>query len=142
MPIFDRACPSCDWQVIDVFEPVHVGVKPCPACGDPTARVWLSQKSSNVIGDEFDHVQRNGLKHPRRFRSKSEHRRWLASSGWTVQETHHEAGGKEWLANAEALAARQGGLGTKEPEDEPFHITWSTGELTKDQVQEYRGKNR
>ncbi len=142
MPLYDRQCESCGWQAIDLIEPVNAGVVLCHACGEPTVRAWFAKKAANVIGDEMDHIQVNGLRHPRRFRSKSEHRRWIAGSGWTVKESHPTAGGKQWLSDAEELAKRQGGIGTKEPEDEPLHVTWSTGELTPTQVEEYRAKNR
>lgn len=155
MPLFDRLCHGCGWQAIDVMEPVNPGVVTCPACGDPTERAWLT-KPSNVIGDECDFVSHNGERHPVRFRSKLEHRRWLKEKGYAIKDEHiglqgsdksphstkWEGGGKEWLANAEALAQRHSGIGSKEPDDEPLHITWRTGELTPAQVEEYRGKNR
>lgn len=80
MPFYDRACGVCEWQVIDTFEPVNVEASPCPACGSETSRVWIS-RTSQVIGDEMDHVQENGLKQPRRFTSKSEWRRWMKENG-------------------------------------------------------------
>ena len=133
------------------MEAVHAGRVPCPDCGAVTVRAWLTRFPS-TIGDEMDHVQRNGLKHPRRFRSKLEHKRWLKDAGWTVKDEHcpepgsdkgkHTSawtgGGKEWLANAEALAARNGAGSGKDPEPEPFHVTWTEGTLTPDQVSHYQ----
>lgn len=155
MPLYDRLCNGCGWVAIDVIEPIHAGTVTCPACGDPTERAWLT-KSSNVIGDEMDHVQVNGLKTPRRFRSKQERKRWLKEAGYEEKGEHKglqgsdksphttrwEGGGKEWLAKAEALAQRHGGIGAKEPEEAPFHVNWTTGELTPQQVEEYRARNR
>ena len=156
MPFYDRLCPSCGWLAVDVLEPVNVPVQTCPACGDPTKRAWLT-RSTNVIGDEMDHLQVNGLKEPRRFRSKLEHKRWLKENGYTIMDGHvgeygsdkskHSSrwaagGGAEWLANAEELAKRNGASAGKDPEDKPFNIKWSTGTLTPEQVEEYRGKSR
>jgi hypothetical protein len=113
--------------------------------------VWLSAPP-NVIGDEMDHVQVNGLRHPRRFRSKQEHARWLKSEGFTVKDEHKPllgsdksphstrwaSGGKKWLADAEALAARNGsGSGNQPEEDHRWNISWSTGELSKEQAAKY-----
>ena len=154
-PLYDRACNDCGWVGIDIIEPITAGVVLCPACGEPTVRAWLT-KPSNVIGDAIDLWSRNGEKHPVHFRSKIEHKRWLKEKGYAVKDEHiglqgsdksphstkWQGGGKEWLANAEELAKRHGGLGTKEPQDEPFHVTWRTGELTPAQVAEYRAKNR
>lgn len=155
MPTYDRLCHGCGWVGIDVIEPIDAGVVACPSCEKPTVRAWLT-KPANVIGDECDFVSRNGEKHPVRFRSKLEHKRWLKEKGWEIKDEHKglqgsdksphttkwEGGGKEWLANAEALAQRHGGIGAKEPEDDAFHVTWTTGELTPQQVEEYRAKNR
>jgi hypothetical protein len=155
LKFFDRLCPSCGWRKIDSMEPTEAPAILCDDCGEPTERAWLT-KPSNVIGDEIDMISHNGEKHPVRFRSKIEHRRWLKEKGWTIKDEHKglqgsdksphstlwQGGGKEWLANAEELARRHGGLGSKEPEDEPMHVTWSTGELTPAQVEEYRAKSR
>lgn len=141
MPTFDRLCPSCGWTKIDSLEPTTPQPVLCDECGEPTERAWLT-KPANVIGDEMDWTQTNGLKHPRRFRSKSEHRRWLKESGWTVKERHAEAGGKDWLAKAEALAQRHGGVGTKEPESEPLNVTFTSGDATPDMVEHYRSRSR
>lgn len=44
--------------------------------------------SAVVVGDECDFVQTNGLKHPRRFQSKLEFKRWLKENDFQVKDTH------------------------------------------------------
>ena len=68
-----------------MWEPITVGVKPCPDCGAPTKRAWLT-KATTVIGDEIDHVQVNGCKTPIRFRSRAERKRYLKEHGWREQD--------------------------------------------------------
>lgn len=87
MPLFDRRCVSCDWTAIDIWEPVSAPNCPCPVCGTSTERAWLT-KATTVVVDECDFVQHNGLKHPRRFRSKQEFKRWLRENHYAVHDTH------------------------------------------------------
>lgn len=151
MPNYDRICDSCGWFSVDLLEPIAAPPVPCPDCSAETKRAWLTAPPT-VIGDEMDHVQVNGLRHPRRFRSKEEHRLWLKSSGWRVSEefapmpgtdkSPHSVrsitGGKQWLADAEALALRNGAAEGKEPEDDyRWNIAWSTGTLSKEDAAKY-----
>jgi hypothetical protein len=152
MPFYDRRCLSCTWVAIDVVEPVTPPAPPvCPACGGATERAWLTRPPT-VIGDECDFVSQNGEKHPRRFRSKAEHKRWLKEKGYTVMDSHVGAvgsdkstfttrwvgGGPQWLADAEALAQRNGTAHGRTPvDDTPFHITWTTGDATPEMVERY-----
>lgn len=117
--MFDRGCTICGWQVEDVLEPVAAPIIACPVCDASTERLWFS-KASNVIGDECQFTQTNGLRHPREFRSKQEHRRWLKENGFLVKDSHATmdgtdkaehttawtAGGAAWLKAAEELARR------------------------------------
>ena len=141
MPFYDRIC-HCGWTAIDVLEAIET-VHACPDCGMQTERAWLT-KPSNVIGDECDFVSHNGEKQPVRFRSKAEHKRWLKERGWRIKDDHvgeqgtdksrftsrWAGGGKQWLADAEALAQRHGASVGKDPGDEPVHVTFTTGDLT------------
>lgn len=151
MPNYDRLCGVCGWVAIDVLEPILAPDVACPECAGETKRVWLSAPP-NVIGDEMDHLQVNGLRNPRRFRSKQDHKRWLKSEGFIVKDEHKplagsdgsphssrwSGGGKQWLADAEALALRNGSAeGTVPEEDHPWNITWSTGTLSKDEAAKY-----
>ena len=136
------------------MESINAENHACPDCGTITERAWLT-KAPYAIGDAMDHLQKNGLKHPRRFRSKIEHRRWLKESGWAIKDEHcpppdsdkgthttaWTSGGKEWLANAEALAHRHGAGSGKDPEPEPFHVTWSEGMLSPADVEKYRSRS-
>ena len=157
MPFYDRQCEACGWSAIDVFEPVEATAPQCPKCGSYMARAWLT-KPPNTIGDEVDFIQHNGTKHPIRFRSKIEFRRWLKETGNRVSDSHiglqgsdkspyttrHFAGGKDWLANAEHLAKthHNGEFAGKEPDEPEFHVNWTSGELTPEQVAHYRERNR
>jgi putative FmdB family regulatory protein len=151
MPNYDRLCPSCGWVAVDVLEPIAAPPVACPDCGAETQRVWLSAPP-NVIGDEMDHVQVNGLRHPRRFRSKQEHKRWLKAEGFVIKDEHKPlvgtdksphstrwaSGGKQWLADAEALAQRNGTAEGIIPEEEHhWHIRWSEGTLSKEEAAKY-----
>jgi hypothetical protein len=141
MPFYDRCCPTCERIEIDVLEPVVEPPKLCESCGTPTERAWIT-KPPNAIGDEMDHLQVNGLKEPRRFRSKLERKRWLKEAGLEEKDCHcpmpdsdkskHGAawvsGGTQWLANAEALAKshHNGEFAGNEPsgENEHFNVKW------------------
>lgn len=89
MPFYDRGCTACDWRVIDVYEGVHAAAPPCPTCGRPTTRIWISGMS-HIISDEIPGGlwQENGFTHPRQFYSKSERRRALAERGLTEMVRH------------------------------------------------------
>ncbi len=147
MPYYDRSC-DCGWQAIDLMEPIYVGTVPCPACGAPTQRAWLT-KAPAEIGDEMNHLQVNGLKEPRLFTSKQEHKRWMKENGYQIMDSHvgqdpgtdksrfsapWTGGGKEWLANAEELAKRNGAYVGNDPDEKPFNIRWSSGEMTPAEV--------
>lgn len=70
----------------------------CPTCGHemqvgdfPFCKYGPSDHipgSSVVVGDECDFIQTNGLKEPRRFRSKLEFKRWLKENDFLVKDTH------------------------------------------------------
>lgn len=149
MPFYDRTCTACDYCIIDVLEPVYADNTSCPDCGQPTARAWMSAPP-NVIGDECDFVTRNGEKNPRRFRHKSEHRRWLKENHFIVKDEavsgdkHTKtwtAGGKQWLADAEALAMRNGSASGLVPEqDINLNVTFSEGVATPEMVARYASK--
>src|SRR5207245_8295763 len=85
MPTYDRLCFACGWVAVDVLEPMCCDPSPCPECGAVTERAWLT-KPPNVVGDEVDFVSRNGEKHPVRFRSRADHRRWLNEKGLRIQD--------------------------------------------------------
>lgn len=87
MPFYDLGCESCGWREIDAFERVNRDQRPCPACGEPTVRMWTT-KPPTAIGDEMDHMQVNGLNQPRRFTSKIEHRRWMKENGYQNVTRH------------------------------------------------------
>lgn len=141
MPYYDRTCTVCDWQAVDLHEPIDPPtVPPCPACDAPTARAWLT-KPPNAVGDECDFVEHNGTKTPIRFRSKIEFKRWLKEQGLRVVDSHVSmegtdkaehttawtAGGKDWLAKAEAAAKAHhngGFLGNEPTYDPPLNIQW------------------
>jgi len=131
-----------------VLEPIHVeNVVTCPACGAATERAWLT-KPPNAQVDECDIVSRNGERHPIRFRSKSDHRRWLKEKGYVINDnaSHHSAtGGKQWLEDAETLVKRNGEAPGSVVADGPeahMRLTFSSGELTKAQAAEYARRNR
>ncbi len=44
--------------------------------------------STSVIGDDCDFISHNGERHPVRFRSKQEHRRWLKQHGYRINDAH------------------------------------------------------
>ena len=125
----------------------------CPECGAPTARAWLS-KASNVIGDEIDLIQTNGLRHPRRFTSRLEHQRWLKENGYRIKDTHVGEQGSDkskytqsaaimdpqTLENARYLVTHRQMIDAEEP-DEPLNITWHEGTLTKAEARMYRKRN-
>lgn len=154
MPFYDRQCDDCHWQAIDVMEPIYVEIVPCPVCGAPTQRAWLTHGPAE-IGDETDFVQHNGTRTPIRFRYKSEFRRWMKEKGYRVNDEHvgqdpgtdkskfsmpWTGGGKEWLANAEELAKRNGAYVGKDPDEKPFNIRWTSGEMTSQDVTDLKTK--
>ena len=102
-PLYDRNC-ACGWQAVDVWEAVYTPARACPQCGGDTQRAWLS-KPPMVVGDECDFVQRNGLKEPRRFRSKQEHRRWLKANGYVVNDAHVGVPGSDKSPHTTSWAA-------------------------------------
>ena len=130
---------------MDVLEPIHAEPQACPECGSTTERAWLTRPPS-VVGDETDFVSHNGERHPVRFRSKADHRLWLKTKGYTINDdkSQHEAGGKQWLENAEILATRNGAArGSVVHDDEPpLNYRFYGGELTKAEAAEYARKNR
>lgn len=139
MPLYDRACTAeeCGWRALDIWEHVSMPLVVCPDCGAPTARAWLT-KAANVIGDEIDLVQTNGLRHPRRFRSRLEHQRWLKENGYRVKDTHVGDQGSDkskytesvaimdpqTMANAIFLVTHRAMLDAAEPPDKPLNIRW------------------
>lgn len=141
MPFFDRRCESCGTEVYDVLEPSNAPVVLCGECGEPTVRAWLT-KPAYVIGDEMDHTQINGLKHPRRFTSKQEHARWMKANGFRIKDDHVGSQGSDknkftqrWagmdpqtLKNAQDLVARAASApATSSEEDGPRGITSNDG---------------
>lgn len=155
MPFYDRRCTGCEWKAVDVLEPITLAISVvCPVCHEPTERAWLSAPP-NVIGDECDFTSNNGEKTPIRFRSKADHKRWLREKGYVVKDSHvGEAGsdkskfstrwvggGKQWMADAEELAKRNGSAsGTTPTPDDHFNIEWSEGIAPADMVARYAGK--
>ena len=139
-------------MAVDVFESIDAAAVPCPECGRPTERAWLT-KPPAAIGDETDFVSHHGERHPVRFRSKSEHRRWLKEKGYTIKDEHKgiqgsdksphttawTAGGAQWLADAEELARRNGTAAGAVPDaPDDFHVQFSEGTLTPAEVARYR----
>ncbi len=133
MPFFDRRCPSCASVKRDSFEPCDAPVLLCDQCGEPTERVWLS-KPANVIGDECDFVSHHGEKHPVRFRSRSEHRRWLKERGLRIKDDgkSKDAGraammDPQTMENARQLVSRDSKAAWRDPEQAPIGITSDEG---------------
>jgi len=107
-------------------------------------RAWVT-KPPNVVGDEIDLVSHNGEKHPMRFRSRADHRRWLKEKGYRIKDDasgHSSTGGVQWLKDAEVLATRNGAARGEVVVDDPLHVTFTAGELTPAEVEEYRRRNR
>ena len=114
MPTYDIRCPAGhEHEVFAKFR----DVTPCPTCGAETQRIWKG--SRQVIGDEwpggktFEHITHE----PITVYSKTELKRVLDAHGLrhtdrlTAKDIKANAG--RWidpytLANAQALAARQG----------------------------------
>lgn len=70
MPTFDQHCTACAWTAEIVAQP-HEN-PPCPQCGQPTERLWVS--SARVNGDEIPGgvwIENLGPR-PLYFESKSE----------------------------------------------------------------------
>lgn len=136
MPFYDRACPDCTWTAIDRFERIEPGIVLCPDCGSPTERAWLT-KPSNVVGDEMEHTQVNGLAQPRRFTSKIEHRRWLKANIYRIADDHVPLQGsdrsphssrwaaisQETLDGAKAMLERSSGAGSRDASKAEIGIT-------------------
>lgn len=124
-----------------------------PFCkGEP----WQHARGyTSVVGDECDFVQHNGTKTPIRFRSKLEFRRWCKEHNYRVQDTHvgeqgsdksshttpWQAGGTQWLRDAEILATRHGNFAGNEPPEKPFHIRWTSGDMTGKDLAHYRDQS-
>ncbi len=87
MPRYDRRCPSCGWQAVDLWERMDATLA-CPTCGTPTERAWLTTGSAEVIGDEIDFVQHNGTKEPIRFRSRQMFKDWLRANRFRINDGH------------------------------------------------------
>lgn len=132
MPMFDFFCGLCGDKFDALLRPNDHPLEVdgdtfinCRSCGGQWSakKVWSSAPPS-VNGDECDFVQENGLRHPRRFRSWSEWRRWTKEAH--VTEVGHHVGvpgtdkspiTTDWskgaidaqtLANAEALVQYRG----------------------------------
>lgn len=142
MPNYDRTCQSCGWTAIDVWEPVNHEAPLCPDCGEPTVRAWLTRASS-VIGDEMDHTMVNGLKTPRRFRSKQEFARWKKENGYRDCVYHVDVDGADksiaagrWVSmdaytlnNAKILLERAAQEPTRnDPKEAPLKAKLTTGD--------------
>lgn len=69
---------------------------PCPTCGAPTERVWISS-FPNIIGDEIPGGMtiENMTAHPETFYSKSEHRRRVKELGLRVRDWHNPPPGSD-----------------------------------------------
>lgn len=99
MPMFDRKCQKCDKITMDVLEPVHTGLLPCP-CGGETERVWLG-KASGVIPDGIPGGVwiKNGLCNsdgsPRRYDSHTEMRKEAAKRGLVNHVVHMGSQGSD-----------------------------------------------
>ncbi len=76
MPLYDRVCEACGHVELDLWEKVQADAVPCPECGEPMPRAWLSTACA-VVDDSMDHWQVNGTKHPIYFDSKQARKRWL-----------------------------------------------------------------
>ena len=50
MPLFDRACTSCQWPKDDNYEPLRQDF-PCPQCGAETVHVWTG-RAAHIHGDD------------------------------------------------------------------------------------------
>lgn len=152
MPNYDRKCESCGWEAIDLVEPVNHPAPLCPDCGEPTVRAWLTRVSS-VIGDEMDHWQVNGTRHPIHFTSKQDRRRWLKQTGQRECAYHVGADGSDksphttrWAAmdaytlkNAQILLERAAAEPTRnEPKEAPLHVTVTTGDYHSQEFKDWR----
>lgn len=98
-----------------------------------------------VIGDECDFVQENGARHPRRFTSKAEFKRWLDANNYENRVEHKTVPGTDksphttdWskgsmdavtLENARILTTRTGSAGKTTTPDAPIMGTWTIREL-------------
>lgn len=153
MPLYDRQCRVCGWQVTDIWEPVSVPLVACPKCSGRTERAWLT-KATTIIGDEVDFVQHNGTKEPIRFRSRAEFKRWLKANDLHIRDTHiPEAGSdkskftRSWAtydaytaANVKILLERAFNAPATEEAPLDMHITTYTGTMTTEQVKRYAGQ--
>lgn len=153
MPLYDRRC-VCGWTAIDVWESVVTETHACPDCGNQTERAWLT-KASTVIGDACDFISRNGEAQPVRFRSRADHRRWLAQHGYRIKDEHRPEPGTDkskftsnWAqgydaytaANVKLLLERAFTQQATEAPEPTMHITTYTGELSAEDVKKYVGQ--
>jgi hypothetical protein len=151
MPYYDRLCRACGWQAIDVWEPVHADAPTCPQCAAQTERAWLTTPPT-AIGDECDFTQTNGTPTPIRFRSKSEHRRWLKQHGYEVVASHVGQYGTDkspfstnWAAtydpytaaNAKILIERAFKSATIDAPPVEMHIRTDVHEMSREEARRY-----
>ncbi|MEQ1574445.1 MAG: hypothetical protein ABL993_09390 [Vicinamibacterales bacterium] len=89
--MYDLACTQCAFQKCDQLQAIDETQRPCPKCGQPVIRAWLT-KVPYVVGDEIDVVIENGLcwpdDTPRRFRSRQELARAAKEAGLTNRVEH------------------------------------------------------
>lgn len=99
------------------------------------------KQAGGVNGDECDFIQENGLKHPRRFRSKQEFKRWLDANSYENKVCN--AGPHDKIVArmvtmdaytmwaAEQLATRNGGSKGKDVASDPtggLQVSWEVKE--------------
>lgn len=109
MPLYDVRCQSgheaerwAKWDERDL---------PCHACGQPTERVWRTNKGSRHADVTWPggKVFENGFSEPQRFYSPCEYHAALAANGLTVRGDGEESAtwiSKETIENAKALVNR------------------------------------
>lgn len=132
---YDRRCDACGWLKIDSLETTSQQM-PCPTCGGPTVRVWLS-KPAAVVQDSMDHWQVNGTATPIHFTSKQERARWMKENGFR-EFVRHLPGDKHtdgWatmdqrtLDNARELVERASKEPARnDPEEAPLNVITYSG---------------
>ena len=88
MPIFDKRCPACHKEFIDVYETSERKVTTCE-CGGTLENLY---RPGHVIGDEIDVEINHALcwpdGSPRRFRSRQELARVARERGYTNLVEH------------------------------------------------------
>jgi hypothetical protein len=107
---------------------------------------------SMIIGDECDFTQVNGLKAPRRFRSKQEHKRWLKANGYEIVDTHVGLQGSDksphttnWAStydpytaeNAKILIERAFKSATIDAPPVQLHITTDVHDMSREEARQY-----